>query len=261
MKLKRKYFLIFTLFGITVVVSSCTSTKELIVQSAGQTFREGMRLLNQEEYQKARDQFDIVVKQYPASVYADSAQFYLADTYYKQQEYVTAEFEYGNVFRNYPSSKLSPDARLMIAKCYAEQTPRVQLDQQSTTKAIEAFQTFIDYYPQSSLVPEAEKEIMGLRNRLAEKYYQTAELYTTLSYYKAAIVYYDLILDQYHDSNFADKAAIGKVKVLVKRHKNDDARVALEKFFASFPNSGLKEEADQLAHSLNIDDGKRTGVN
>jgi len=249
------------ILGLTVVLASCSSTQELVVLSAGQTFRDGMELFHDKDFAKARDKFDIVVKQYPASAYADSAQFYLAETYYDQEEYVTAAFEYGNVYKNYPSSRLAPDARFMIAKCYASQTPRVQLDQEGTSNAIESFQTFIDYYPQSALVPEAEKEIMELRNRLAEKYYETAELYTTMGYYKAAIVYYDLILDQYHDSNYADKAAIGKVKVLMKRHKDKDARAALEKFYSSFPNSELKEQADQLAHALDVDIARQTEVN
>ncbi|HUI30842.1 MAG TPA: outer membrane protein assembly factor BamD [Candidatus Acidoferrales bacterium] len=250
-----------TFAGLAIILASCSSTQELIVQSAGETYRQGMLLMQDKDYTKARDKFDIVVKQYPASAYADSAQFYLAETYYDQEEYITSAFEYENVYRSYPSSKLSPDARFMIAKCYMAQAPRVQLDQQSTTKAIEAFQSFIDYYPQSPLVPQAEKEIMDLRSRVAEKYYDTAELYTAMGYYKAAVVYYDLILDQYHDSNFADKAALGKVKVLMKRHKDSDAKSALEKFYISFPNSKLREEANQLAHTLNIATGKQPDAN
>lgn len=258
MNLKRNFFMVLMISaGAAFLLSSCSSTEDLIVQGAGQTFHDGMQFLQSRDYVKARDQFDIVVKQYPASVYADSAQFYLAETYYDQEEYVTSAFEYGNVYKNYPSSRLAPDARFMIAKCYAAQTPRVQLDQQGTSKAIESFQTFIDYYPQSSLVPEAAKEIMELRNRLAEKSYETAELYATMGDYRAAVVYYNLILDQYHDSDFADKAAIGKVKALMKRHKDNDAKVALEKFYSAFPNSTLKEEADQLAHTLNGDIAKR----
>lgn len=262
MRLKGNCFItLLFLAGAGFMLSSCSSTEELVVQGAGLTFHDGMQFFRDKDYVKARDQFDIVVKQYPASVYADSAQFYLAETYQEQEEYVSAAFEYENVYKNYPSSKLAPDARFMIAKCYAQQTPRVQLDQQGTSKAIEAFQTFIDYYPQSPSVPKAEQEILELRERLAEKYYEVAELYTTMGYYKAAIVYYDLVLEQYHDSDYADKAAIGKVKVLIKRRKDADAKAALEKFYNSFPNSGLKQEADQLARTLDVNVAKRSEVN
>jgi outer membrane protein assembly factor BamD len=262
MKFKKSFFVSLLLSaGVAFILSSCSSTEELVVQGAGQTFHDGMQFFRDKDYVKARNQFDIVVKQYPASAYADSAQFYLAESYYEQEEYVTAAFEFGSLYRNYPSSRLAPDARFMIAKCYSDQTPRVQLDQEGTSKAIEAFQTFIDYYPKSNLVPEAEKQIMELRNRLAEKYYETAELYNTMGYYRAAIVYYDVVLEQYHDSDYADKAAIGKVKVLMKRHKYVDAKTALEKFYASFPNSGLKKEADKLAQTLNVNVAKQTEVN
>jgi outer membrane protein assembly factor BamD len=256
----RLAFLVLSL-GVANVLSSCSSTQELVVQGAREAFRQGMELLRSKDYIKARDKFDIVVRQYPASAYADSSQFYLAETYYDQEQYVTAAFEFGNVFGNYPSSKLAPDARLMIAKCYGAEAPRAQLDQQSTTKAIDAFQSFIDYFPQSPLVPEAEKAISDLRNRLAEKYFKTAELYSTMGYYKAACVYYDEVLDEYHDSNYADRAALGKVEALLQRHKEGEARAALRKFFASFPGSGLKQEAEKLARTLNIDVAKQTEVN
>ncbi len=237
---------------IAVVVSSCTSTQQLIVQGAQATFHEGLGLLNHKKYLKAREEFNIVVKQYPASAFADSAQFYLAETYYSTKEYLTAAFEFSNINRNYPSSKLAPEARFRIAECYAALSPRVQLDQDNTKKAIESFQSFIDYYPNSPLVPKAEKEITKLRDKLAEKDLQIAHLYVVLGYYKAAVVYYDVVLDQYHDSNVAPEAAIGKVKALIKRHREAEARIALRGFYSSFPHSTLKGEADNLAHNLDV---------
>ncbi|MGO9480658.1 MAG: outer membrane protein assembly factor BamD [Candidatus Kryptoniota bacterium] len=257
MKLKpmmiRRITIVSALLGLAYLLASCSTTKELVEQGARVTFRHGLELFNNEDYLKAQDQFEIVVKQYPASVYADSAQFYLAETYFDETEYITAAFEFGNVFANYPSSKLAPEARFKIAECYAAETPRVQLDQESTQKAINAFQDFIDYYPNSPLVSEAEKEITALRNKLAQRDYDTAKLYTILDDYKAAIIYYDIILDQYHDSNIADKAAIGKVKVLIERHRNDEARAALRKFYAAFPTSDQRPEADKLARSLGVE--------
>lgn len=246
----------FGIWALAFLIASCTSTQELVVQGAEATFNEGLGLLNSKKYLKARNEFNIVVKQYPASAYADSAQFYLADTYYLAKEYLTAAFEFSNINRNYPSSKLAPDARFKIAECYAALSPRVQLDQANTEKAIESFQSFIDYYPNSPLVPKAEKEITKLRDKLAEKNIQIAHMYMVLGYYRAAVVYYDVVLAQYHDSNVADQAAIGKVKALIKRHRDKEARTALKGFYSSFPNSSLKHEADNLGHSLGLNPDK-----
>ena len=257
----KLFFAALGVWAAALLLASCTSTQEIEVQGAGQTFHEGIDLLNQKKYERAMAEFNIVVKQYPASAYADSAQFYLADTYYLTEQYLTAAFEFSNVYRNYPSSKLAPESRFRIAQCYAAQSPRVQLDQDDTRKAIDAFQSFIDYYPASPLVSKAEQEITNLRNKLALKNLEIAQLYTTMGYYKAAIVYYDVILDEYHDSDVADKASIGKVKVLIKRHKDAEARSALAKFFASFPQSSLKEEADKLAQTLKFDPTKPEGIN
>ncbi len=249
------------LFFMAFVLGSCSGSQEIIVQGAEATFQRGVQLLQKKSYVNARSEFDIVVKQYPASVYADSAQYYLAETYYNMEEYITAAFEFKNVYDNYPSSKLAPDARFKIAQCYAAQSPRPQLDQEPTRKAIQAFQDFIDYYPYSNLVGAAEKEIVVLRNKLAKKDYEIAELYKTLGFYRAAIVYYDVILDNYHDSNVADLAAIGKVKALLKRHRKSEAKTALKNFYATFPDSPARNEANKLARTLNLDINKLSNVN
>ncbi len=246
---------------LAIILASCTSTQQVIVQGAGATFYEGLDLLNSKKFEKAREEFNIVVKQYPASAYADSAQFYLAETYYKTDEYLTAAFEFSNVTRNYPSSRLVPEARFRIAECYAALSPRPQLDQDNTKKAIEAFQSFIDYYPDSPLVTKAEQEITTLRNKLALKNLEIAQLYMIMGYYRAAVVYYDVILDKYHDSEIADKAAIGKVKALIKRHRDSEARVALRHFYDSFPNSPLVSEANSLAHKLGFTADKAGSLN
>lgn len=257
----RHFASLMGVLALAFVLASCTSTEELMVQGASGTFYEGLDLLNAKKYEKARNEFNIVVKQYPASAYADSAQFYLAETYYKSNEYLTAAFEFSNVTRNYPSSKMAPEARFRIAECYAALSPRVQLDQANTKKAIESFQSFIDYYPDSPLVSKAEKEITTLRNKLALKDLEIAKLYMILGYYKAAEVYYDVILEQYHDSDVADKAAIGKVKALLERHHDGEAKVALRSFYTSFPHSSLMKEAAGLAHKLDLNPNSLDGLN
>ena len=246
---------------MALILASCTSTQQVIVQGAGATFYEGLDLLSSKKYEKAREEFNIVVKQYPASAFADSAQFYLAETYYKTSEYLTAAFEFSNVTHNYPSSKLVPEARFRIADCYKELSPRVQLDQANTKKAIQAFQSFIDYYPDSPLVPKAEHEITLLRNKLALKNLEIAKLYMILGYYRAAVVYYDVILERYHDSDIADKAAIGKVKALIKRHRDGEASIALRHFYDSFPHSSLVAEANDLARKLRLNSDKADSLN
>ena len=93
MKLRQLTVLI-GFIGLAFLFASCASTQNVIVQGANETFHRGMDLLHNEDYAKAKEDFDIVVKQYPASAYADSAQFYLAETYFKRDEYLTAAFEF-----------------------------------------------------------------------------------------------------------------------------------------------------------------------
>jgi outer membrane protein assembly factor BamD len=71
-----------------------------------------------------------------------------------------------------------PEAQYKLALSYYELSPRAPLDQQYTRKAIDEFQSFVEYYPNNPLVKDAAEKIRELNTRLAKKQYETAKLYS-----------------------------------------------------------------------------------
>lgn len=71
----------------------------------------------------------------------------------------------------------------MIGYCYYLDSPDARLDQSSTIKAVAAFQEFVDVYPDSELVKDANKLLDELNNKLAYKAYLSAKLYYNLGNY------------------------------------------------------------------------------
>src|SRR5207249_2589596 len=127
--------------------------------------------------------------QYPGSGVADDAQYYLAESHFKREEYLLAAEEYQALNRNMPSSPFVPLAQYKTALCYYYLAPKSSLDQKYTAKAIDEFQSFIEYYPTHEMVPDAESKINELNTRLAKRLYDTAMLYMTMEYYKSATIY------------------------------------------------------------------------
>src|SRR5699024_484352 len=106
-------------------------------------------------------------------------------------------------------------------------SPRPELDQTDTKKAISALQTFINMYPNSDRVKKATTLIDKLRGKLELKEYKEAKLYYGLEYYKAAGVTFKYLLLDYPESErgdeykymaiksyfrYADHSVIGKQK-------------------------------------------------
>ncbi len=238
------------IFILTLLAAGCSATKEDTRKTAEERFAEGKRLFDEGDYAEAIQQFDIVKLQFQGSSVSDKAQYYTGLARYKREEYHLASYDFELLIRNYPSSPLVPDAYFMSAECYVGLSPDSQRDQTYTQRALEALQTFIELYPASPRVPEAQKEQAALIEKLARKEYETAMLYERMEDYKAAQIYYDRVLDQYYNTSYADASLLGKIRVLIARKKPADAARAADLFLKKFPNSPLRDTVERYRKEL-----------
>jgi outer membrane protein assembly factor BamD len=150
-----------------------------------------------------------------------------------------------------PASKLVPQAQFMLAESYYKLSPDYQLDQRYTNKSIEEFQAFIDFFPTDQRIPEAEQKIKELNNKLAEKEFHTAEIYEKMEYYDAAIFYYGVVTDTYHDSKYAPMAQFNKIRALVQIKENKTALKEIASFLQRYPADGNITAVKKLQETLN----------
>jgi outer membrane protein assembly factor BamD len=125
-------------------------------------------------------------------------------------------------------------------------SPNFILDQNYSKKAIDEYQAFLEYHPTDTLVSLAEQRISELNTKLAEKDYENGMTYMHMEYYKAATYYFDLVLDKYHDTQYAEPSYLKKAEALTNRKKFADAKETLEKFRSKYPSSVLKSDSDKL---------------
>ncbi len=236
--------------GIALGMFGCGSSKEAEYLPAEDRYAEAMAKFRNENYLEAAEDFKTVTVQYPGSAFADSAQFLIGECRYRREEYILAAAEYDLLIRTMPSSPLVLRARYMKAMSNYALSPRPELDQKFTQGAIDDFQTFIEYYPADSLAKIAAAKIVELNNKLAKKEYDNGMLYYGLEYYKSAIVYFDLVLDRYHDSDYADDAMLGKAMALRQRRDYVSALETINLFFQKYPLSNLKKNAESVKSSI-----------
>lgn len=241
---------IFALYFLLLIFWGCSSSIDTANLGSQDRLDYAIRLYNDEDYEIAVTELQAILLQFPGSAVIDDAQFYLAMSRLQRHEYILAAFEFSKLIKNMPVSEFVPQAQFMLAESYYELSPNYTLDQKYTKKAIEEYQAFLDFFPANSNVPEAEKKIRELNDKLAQKEYNNAMIYEKLEYYIAAMRYYDSVVEVYHDTQYAPMALFNKINILKARDKNVDALNEVSKFLQRYPNDQRAREMENLKASL-----------
>lgn len=232
-------------------MSSCGGLQKPENNNAEQVYNKGIELFNKGEYLDAKQYFDIIKLQYPASQFADDAQYYLAEINYKRDEFILAAFNYSMLRRVYPGSDYSKESLYKNALCYYSLSPSYDRDPEYTNKAIEAFMEFQYLYPEDSLNIESSKRIGELRDKLAYREFFTAELYKKMDSPRASVVYFDAVINNFSDSKYYEDAYIGKIEALYYMKKYDQLVSIIRAYAAQFPNGKAINRNNQIIKEIN----------
>jgi outer membrane protein assembly factor BamD len=144
-------------------------------------------------------------------------------------------------------------------------SPNPRLDQTPTYEALDAFQLFINIYPNSPRVVEATNLMDELRDKLVFKAYLNARLYFNLgtylgNNYKSAIISARNILDEYPDTEYREELSFlileSKYNQAIKsieELKEDRLRDAVDEYYSyinEFPSSQYVGRANQFFEIL-----------
>jgi len=206
----------------------CASQKTKAVENYDLYFQKGQEAFNKKRWDKAIENFTLVVLNSPGGDLADDAQFYLGECYFNRKEYLLAISEYQRLTERYIYSPLAEDANYKIALSQFKEAPRYQRDQEYALSALQSFQDFIDTYPNSKYYPEAERKIGEIRSRLARKMYESGRLYRKLEQWESAIIYLDKTLELYYDTEWITKAKLEKAHCLIRLRQFDQYQQLLK---------------------------------
>lgn len=192
---------------IIIALGSCKSKYEKLRSSNdnAKKYSEALKYYNKKDYSKALGLFDDLVTRYRGRAEAEDLFYYYAYTNYKLRDYTSARYHFKTFADTYPSSSRAEECRFMSAYCYYLDSPIFSLDQDNTNKAIDALQLFINLYPKSDRVAEANKLIQNLRDKLEEKSYANSKLYLTIGDYQAAVISFGNTLRDYPDTKYAEE--------------------------------------------------------
>ena len=197
----KKYIL--TILISLLVLTSCSEYQNLLKSTDPELkYDKAVDFFMAEKYDKAMTLFSDVSSYYRNTDRSELIINYLAKANMAKKDNLSAGEYYKTYVKSYPSGRFIQEARFGIAYCYYLDSPDVRLDQAATVQAINAFQEFIDLYPTSDKVAEANKYLTELNDKLAHKELINADLYYNLgtylgNNYLSAVVTADNALKKY----------------------------------------------------------------
>ena len=240
------------IIAFSLFIWGCGSSVDTSNYTPSERLAYAEKLYNDEDYFDAVQEFQSIILQYPGNPVVEDAQYYLAESRYQRGEYILGAYEFSKLIKTMPASKFVPKAQFMLAECYYQLSPDYRLDQKYTKKSIEEFQAFIDFFPTNEKVKEAEKKISELNDKLAHKEYNTADLYEIMGDNRSALIYYEKVIDDYHDTPYAPTAMYDKINLLVSVNKNNEALQEISKFLERYPDNDRIKELEKLKASIEV---------
>ena len=206
-----KYFL-----GVVTIVffASCANklTKTLKSTDNDYKLKVAENYYAQKKYNDAQTLFEDLFPVFKGTARFEDLYYKYAYSAYYLKDYTSAENLFKTFVETFPNSGKAEEADFMRAFCFYKQSPKAELDQTNTTKAMGQMQAFINTHPLSARIPEANSIIDEARAKLEDKDFKSAELYYNLSYYKAAAIAFNALIDNYPDTQKGDQYKLMVIK-------------------------------------------------
>ena len=255
---------ILNLLLVVVFFSSCSDyQKALKSEDVAVKFEMATNLYDAGKYSKAIRLFEEIAPAYRGKPQAEKMFYMFSQSYYKTQQYYLAGYQFESFASSYPKSEKVEEAAFLGAKSYSMLSPVYSLDQTDTTKAINKLQEFIDIYPNSTYLAEANADLKKLTDKIEKKVFENAKQYNTISDYKSAVVALDNFISDYPGTIYKEDAlfykfdssyqlAVNSIPSKMEERLNV-AKVAYSNLIRYNKNNDYRQRADIMLAKIDKD--------
>lgn len=223
------------LICIVVLLSSCASTNKhnRLLKSNDQDakFEAAMKAYEKGDYMHANQLFENLLLYSRGREMSEKVNLYYAKSLLGSKDYYSAGYQFESFVKWYPYSKYAEEALFQAAYCKYLEAPDYTLDQTLTKQSMDAFQEYIEKYPNSERVVEANKLMDELRENLIEKDYQNAFNYYKTMQYHAACVSFKRFLNDYPDVSQKRENAMYYIVLAGYKYANNSVEDKLKERF------------------------------
>jgi outer membrane protein assembly factor BamD len=209
-------------------------------------FERGTAALNERKWFTAREFFQQLIDTYPQSRYRADAKLGVGDTHLGEgtaEGFVMAQNEFREFLAFYPGHDRAAYAQYKLAMTYFYQMHGPERDQTETREAIRELNVFVQRFPRSDLMAEAQQKLREARDRLSQSEYRVGFFYFRNKWYPGAIERFVSVLK--NDPQFTNRDAVyyHLGESLLRIERPAEALPYFDKLVAEFEQSEYLENA------------------
>ncbi|WP_298514736.1 outer membrane protein assembly factor BamD [uncultured Kordia sp.] len=254
----RKF--LYLILAVATLASCSEYQKALKSEDTKVKYKLAERLYKEKKFKKSSRLFEQIVPKFRGKPQGERVTFMYGRTLFEIEQYIVSGYQFERFARSYPKSDSVEVASFYEAKSYYMQSPRFSIDQRDTYTAINKLQGFINNYPDSEHLDDANKMVDELTTKIEKKAYEIAKQYNTISDYKAAIKATENFLSDFPGTSFREDAmylrlsamynlAIRSFETLMEDRLNE-AGSAYKSLVKFYPESKYREEADKIMATI-----------
>ena len=209
-------------------------------------FDRGTTALGAKKWLTAREYFKRVVETYTASPYRPDAKLGVGDTYLGEgssEALVLAINEFREFLTYYPTNRRADYAQYKLGLAYFKQMRAPQRDQTATRDAIRELEAFVQRYPNSTVMPEAQARLREARDRLSKSDYLVGFFYFRQRWYPGSIDRFQSVLKDDPEYTGRDEVYFHLAESYVKIKREAQALPYYERLVEEFEQSEFLPEA------------------
>ena len=170
---------------IAILFSSCAGEFNKVFKSSDYDYRYeyAKQCFALGKYSRAENLLIDMISLKKATDEAQESLYMLAMSQYMNADYEAASETFRKFYTTYPKSSFAERASFYVGQSLYRGAPEPRLDQTPTIGAINAYQQFLDFFPNSKLRPEAQERLFELQDKLVQKELLSAQLYYNLGGY------------------------------------------------------------------------------
>lgn len=224
------------------VLAACGTPNPPRLAPATDQFRWAVRNYTEGSWQAAIQGLENFLSTNPVHPKADSAQYLLADSYLKSNQPQRAAEEFRQMAITRPGSPLADDAQLGACRAFWEQSPGLPRGQEHTRTAVQECERVSEFFPESSLIPEAEEILRRARDKLARKQFRVARYYFDRGFYESANIYFETVLQRYPEASVVPEVLLRYHRSLRSLGFDAEASQVRERLLSDHPESEAAAE-------------------
>ncbi len=204
---------LFLFLTVAVLLAACSKFAK-IEKSDDYDYKLKManEYFEKKKYNQALQLYESLFPFYRGTKEFEDLYYHYTYCYFNLKDYLNAENLFKEFVSVFPSSAKREEMEYMRAFCYYKMSPKPDLDQTTTYKAMGLMQSFIGNNPGSARIKTATEIIDKCRAKLEIKDAKSAELYYNISQYRAAAVAYSAVLNNYPESMKSDEYKLMVIK-------------------------------------------------